>query len=392
MILILGSSQLLVTANAQQDNLTMILNPGVTVSDNQSLASGLHISEDDLDSHQSYQLSEKWGIKGFKDGQFVAPRGISIDPVGNVFVVDGNNDRIQKFDNNGTFITKWGTSGTGDGQFSFPYGIARDPDSNFFVADLYNQRIQKFDNNGTFITKWGSNGTGDGQFISPHGITVDKKGDVYVTDYANYRVQKFDNNGTFITKWGSNGTGDGQFYAPMGIAIDSLDNVFVVDVFTDRVQKFDSNGAFITSWYNSINSDSIGPKAITTDSSNSVYVTDPSNNIIQKFDNNGTIIGNATLLLEGSIENPIAAGPDSIFVVVKQEGGTLIHEFDNNLNYISTFDVNDLKSELVIGDIYVDSNNTIFATLTGEGYGKELIGVNTKLVKLVPQPYNASSN
>ena len=41
-----------------------------------------------------------------------------------------------------------------------------------YVADgslgLGNNRIQKFDSNGKFITKWGSKGTGDGQFITPN--------------------------------------------------------------------------------------------------------------------------------------------------------------------------------------------------------------------------------
>ena len=43
---------------------------------------------------------------------------------GNIFVLDEGNNRIQKFDSNGNFITKWGTVGSGDGQFNEPTGIA----------------------------------------------------------------------------------------------------------------------------------------------------------------------------------------------------------------------------------------------------------------------------
>ena len=68
-----------------------------------------------------------------------------------------------------------------------------------------NNRIQKFDSNGKFITKWGSYGTADGQFSIHIGVAVDSSGNVYVTDSANNRIQKFNSNGTFITKWGSNG-------------------------------------------------------------------------------------------------------------------------------------------------------------------------------------------
>ena len=43
-----------------------------------------------------------------------------------MYVVDIDNDRIQKFDSNGNFITKWGSKGTGDGEFKTPIGIAVD--------------------------------------------------------------------------------------------------------------------------------------------------------------------------------------------------------------------------------------------------------------------------
>ena len=79
------------------------------------------------------------------------------------------------------------------------------------MADLYNNRIQKFDANGTFITKWGSYGSGDGEFSDPRGITVDSAGYLYVSDYWNNRIQKFDSSGTFITKFVfSQGSGMGN--------------------------------------------------------------------------------------------------------------------------------------------------------------------------------------
>ena len=75
-----------------------------------------------------------------------------------MFVVDGSNDRIQKFSNTGSFIRKWGSFGTGDGQFDSPEGIAVDKSGNVFVSDG-NDRIQKFSNTGNFIRKWGTFGT-----------------------------------------------------------------------------------------------------------------------------------------------------------------------------------------------------------------------------------------
>jgi tripartite motif-containing protein 71 len=95
-----------------------------------------------------------------------------------VYVADYNNDRILKFDKNGTLITKWGSSGDGDGEFGSLDDIAFDRSGNLYVADSGNNRIQKFDKNGTFITKW--------ETILPQGIGVNSLRNVYVSDSRKY--------------------------------------------------------------------------------------------------------------------------------------------------------------------------------------------------------------
>src|SRR5437868_12773438 len=59
--------------------------------------------------------------------------------------------------------------------FRSPQGVAVDAADNVYVADTNNNRIQKFNSTGTFLTKWGSNGTGDGQFNGPQGELADRK-------------------------------------------------------------------------------------------------------------------------------------------------------------------------------------------------------------------------
>ena len=110
-----------------------------------------------------------------------------------------------------TLERKLGHEGKGLGEFSTPHSIAFDSVGNMYVTDSANDRVQKFTSNGTFITKWGSHGTAVGQFLGPEGIGVDSQGNVYVADTGNSRIQKFTSNGTVITKWGSLGTADGQF-------------------------------------------------------------------------------------------------------------------------------------------------------------------------------------
>ena len=52
--------------------------------------------------------SPSGGLQVSGNGQFRYPGGVAIDNVGNVYVSDWDNNRIQKFGPNGAFITTVG--------------------------------------------------------------------------------------------------------------------------------------------------------------------------------------------------------------------------------------------------------------------------------------------
>ena len=141
-------------------------------------------------------------------------------------------------------LTQWGRYGTSNGSFNQPYGIAIIPQSaNILVSDNENNRIQMFSGNGTFITDWGRYGTANGSFNQPHGIAADSQGNVYVADTGNNRIQMFSGNGTFITDWGRHGVEEGRFKSPTEIAISPTQsgNVYVADTGNQRIQIFTQN-------------------------------------------------------------------------------------------------------------------------------------------------------
>jgi len=72
-------------------------------------------------------------------------------------------------------------------------------EADFTFAD----RIQKFSNDGTFITAWGTYGKGDGQFYAPLGLAIHMSGNVFVADYGDARIQEFTNDGAFLAKLGN---------------------------------------------------------------------------------------------------------------------------------------------------------------------------------------------
>ena len=49
------------------------------------------------------------GMKGIEKGQFTFPHSLAVDNLGNIYVGDTGNKRIQKFSPNGTFLTSWGS-------------------------------------------------------------------------------------------------------------------------------------------------------------------------------------------------------------------------------------------------------------------------------------------
>jgi DNA-binding beta-propeller fold protein YncE len=200
-------------------------------------------------------------------------------------MTDYLNNRVQKFDSNGAFLSTWGSEGTNQGEFDYPAGIAVDGQGTVFVADTGNNRVQLFDSSGTFKAAWGSEGTAEGELSGPFDLAVDSRGHVFVADTYNHRIQKFDRDGTFLTAWGSKGDGKGEFSGPGGVWVDDLGYVFVADTQNNRMQKFDNNGTFLTSWASLGEGagELFGPCAVTVDSSGMVYVADAKNYRVQKY-------------------------------------------------------------------------------------------------------------
>ncbi|QHT70821.1 T9SS type A sorting domain-containing protein [Rhodocytophaga rosea] len=233
------------------------------------------------------QFVSKFGSYGTGNGQFDLPISVDVDAAGNIYVVDYQNHRIQKFDPNGKFLLKFGRYGAGNGQLDYPTDLAVDIAGNIYVVDWNNYRIQKFNSNGQFLLKFGSQGNGDGQFIRPSKIAVDIAGNVYVTDGPgpNNCIQKFNSNGKFLMKFGTYGTGDGQFNAPTAIAVDVAGNIYVADYWNYRIQKFNANGQFLSKFGS--NRQFAELSDITIDVGGNIYVADY---IIKKFNSEGQLL------------------------------------------------------------------------------------------------------
>ena len=329
-----------------------------------------------------------WGSPGAGDGQFDSPRGVAVDNSGNVYVADTYNHRIQKFDSSGTYLTQWGISWTGLNN-SGPLGVAVNSSGNVYVADTYNHRIQKFDSSGGYLGQWGSLGTGEGQFSYPRGVAVDNSGNVYVADSNKNRIQKFDSNGTYLTKWGSFGAGNGQFDRPEGVAVDSSGNVYVVDSDNHRIQKFDSSGGYLGQW-GSLGTGLMryGPQGVAADSSGNVYVADTYNHRIQKFDSSGGYLtqwgGDGPGAGDGQFDMPHGVALDnSGDVYVTDSYNHRIQKFDSSGTYLTkwgSLGAGDGQFNAPFG-VAVDSLDNVYVTDTSNHRVQKFDSNGTYLMK-----------
>ena len=93
-------------------------------------------------------------IAGDAEGRFGSnstllrnPVGVKMDPMGNIYVADSNNHRIQLFmagHSDAITIAGNGTAGTSANQLRIPFWLLLDNQLNLYVSDTFNHRVQKF--------------------------------------------------------------------------------------------------------------------------------------------------------------------------------------------------------------------------------------------------------
>jgi sugar lactone lactonase YvrE len=193
------------------------------------------------------------GSLGNSTSQLNEPWDFSIDSKFNLYVSDGNNNRIIKF-SSGSLIGIPLTSGVGNGlsQVSNPSASFIDIYGNLYVSDMFNHRVMKYTNISLAsaslpiigqIVAGGSSGSNYNQIIISWGVAVDVNGNVFVSDYGNNRVMKWGPGsvtGTLVAGIGNGtaGNGSSQLSCPLGIYLDQNSVLYIADACNGRIQKW----------------------------------------------------------------------------------------------------------------------------------------------------------
>jgi uncharacterized protein (TIGR03437 family) len=184
------------------------------------------------------------GSKGFSgDGgpgasaSLASPLGMAMDGLGNLYVADGDNNRIRRISPGGVITT---VAGDGTGRFAgdqgpaasaslnIPEDVAIDLAGNLLIADAGNNRVRKVDSSGLISTVAGTGVdgfSGDGgpatqaALSFPWGLTTDATtGSVYIADRVNNRVRMVSESLTGLPSLANNSTVNAASLAQTGIA------------------------------------------------------------------------------------------------------------------------------------------------------------------------------
>jgi uncharacterized protein (TIGR03437 family) len=292
------------------------------------------------------------------------PKGMAIDPAGNVYIADSENFRVRKVNPAGIISTYagngvYGFSGDGglavDASISDILSVALDAAGNLYVADSSNRRIRKITPGGIISTIAGTGVQGysgdggpavDALLGRPVAVAVDAGGNLYYVDSVDQCVRRINAAGIISTVAG-NGvqafSGDGGLAVsaslafPLGIAFDSAGDFYVADANNNRVRMVTPRGIISTVAGDAtegfsgdgglaVNASINIPSDVAVDSAGNLYVADAGNNRIRKVNPAGvisTIAGTADNGFSGDGGSPTLAMLNHPWSVAVGSSGTV---------------------------------------------------------------------
>jgi hypothetical protein len=275
---------------------------------------------------------------------------ITVDPDGNLWVLDGTNNRFQIYDADGHVLETWGEAGTGEGQFAFQRdsgealgGVGFVPfnaDEGFYVADAQHARIQQFDAERNFVRAWGSRGTSEGQFLEPVAVLVNfgEEDAVYVIDAGRDDVQVFTKDGTYLRTIGRHGAEDGAFDHVGGGTFDQHGYFWIADTGNDRIQEFNTYPPGRGQHKLTVGGPGTGegeldrPQAVGSGADLHVYVADRGNRRVEVFTLDGRFAGVIDAADAGG-----TAFTDPVGLVVDWDGNLYVLDDDGTRLTIQKF-------------------------------------------------------
>ena len=223
---------------------------------------------------------------------------MAVDTLGNLYVADFVNTRVQQFDKNRTYLRTYGVARvpylTDDYHYNNPIGVAAAADGSLYIAEDNGHRLVKLNAAGQPLWTVGVPGLkGDWDYANdkldnPGDIALDATGRVYVADRWHGRIQIFNPDGSYYATLDNGGTSENQVGCPTGVALAPNGYLYVTDPWSERVQIFDRNLLHVATMgtpgeAGSDNGHFDEPEDVAVDSRGMSYVSDRNNHRVQVF-------------------------------------------------------------------------------------------------------------
>ncbi len=213
------------------------------------------------------------------------PNGIAISPKsGDIYIANTSRNSVVVLNSKGEFLTEW-TEVKREGEatshhFAAPVGVAVNAGGHVFVSNNESDEIYEIAETGTLESEFGGKGTGGGKFEGAGPLTF-ANGVLYVVDQGDKRVEEFSPTGTYFGQFGSAGSAPGQFKKPWGIAAAPVTgDLYVSDEEGETVSQFSPAGKYLgrIGWYGTGENEFEAPAGLAVSSTGSLYVADEYNN------------------------------------------------------------------------------------------------------------------
>jgi DNA-binding beta-propeller fold protein YncE len=178
---------------------------------------------------------------------FQHAKACSVDPHGNVYVIDAGTGKLVKLSKEWEVLQTVGGYGWTDQAFDHPADVTAPNGLDVYVADYGNHRIQRFDRDLNFISSFSTREEADAaiRFGYPHGVAQSRFGSIFISDGENRRILKVSTSGSVEQAFGDLGGGEGRLSSPSRIRISGDDRVYCQD--SNRIVVFDIFGNYLES-------------------------------------------------------------------------------------------------------------------------------------------------